>query len=182
MLGDKKTVNDSFLNACNNSALFLPDTEAYTLFQYFNKKARFKGKLFLSKKPMFSVRTGLSFFRWVNPLVLRRMDGLMMSGILDWWTDFSVKYLPKAAGVRFGEEEEQASEVILGLGGNIVVVFAVFLIGLAVSIVVFPFEYLHIIEMGPKIYRFFSSASIGVKRICQNKWGKFRRLTTDVNN
>jgi len=179
LLKDKNVPDDPYLNACNNSALFLPNTEACTLFRVLSKKPKMKGKLFLSKKPTFSIRHGFSFYRWVNARVLKRMDGLFMSGILNWWTDYAVKHMPKAVGVNVEEGDGGSGEVVSSLHGNIVVVF-LSLFGLVFSLISFAFELLTI-KFWIKFRAVLIFIFVVVKQILVNKWESLKTNRSNKN-
>lgn len=125
------------LRFCNNTALILPDTDAET--KYYEMKKNGYKNVFISKDVLLNNKFGVLFTRWVTSGVLRRMEGLYESGVMNWWDRFILRFL---ARLRVGffdhaKKKPKASD----LSGNIVVVFSVLPVGISLSILAIFYEF-----------------------------------------
>lgn len=123
------------LGSCNKTAVLLPDFEANEL--YYDLK-RNKFSAFLGNDLKISTSYGISFIRRVNLNALRRMNGLYAAGLWDWWTKMLVDVMTRIKGGFLGDgtNPTKASD----MNGNIVVVFFIYGVGVAVGVAVFTVE------------------------------------------
>ncbi len=110
---------DGFIrNNCDNkTAVLLPDFTAHDLYY---KLKREKRNAFLGNDLNLGMSFGVWFNRRLNPMVLKRMQGLYSSGLFDWWTKIYVDVLPKLQGGFIHSENDWKPSDIQG---KIVVVF-----------------------------------------------------------
>ncbi|CAL8133321.1 unnamed protein product [Orchesella dallaii] len=121
------------LEPCNRTALFLPDIEAHIA--YTNLLAK-KKNVYLGKEEDLHSQFYIFFGRWVHPAVLWRIEGLLMSGILDWWTKVFVNFMTGIQSKSEVEFEWKPSDIF----GNIFVVFVVYIVSITVAIMIFLLE------------------------------------------
>jgi len=126
---------DVFGECNNNTALILPDSDAYVKYH----KLKSKGfNAFISKEWLVQVDHGILFARWINPKILQRFKGVDASGVLGWWDKLHLGLLSRLrAGDRGAEVDIPRAS---SLSGNIVVVFTVFSVGVLITLCVFLFE------------------------------------------
>ncbi|CAL8069489.1 unnamed protein product [Orchesella dallaii] len=137
-----KVKNFDLIKICNKTAFLLPEIEAYPLYYELLKK-NFKD-VYMSKETLFSLSYGLSFFRSVNPFVLKRLQGLVSSNIMEFWNRFLVKFMTSVkSGYGGGTIVETNEPMASDMQGNIVVVFTLLPLGLLGSTVLFVVEIRH---------------------------------------
>ncbi|CAL8133317.1 unnamed protein product [Orchesella dallaii] len=149
------------LEPCNRTALFLPDIEAHIVYTNLLVK---KKNVYLGKEEDLQSQFYIFFGRWVHPTVLWRIEGLLMSGILDWWTKVFVNFMTGIQSKSEVEFEWKPSDIF----GNIFVVFVVYIVSITVVIMIFLLEiasvkcvckYLQIkfSKVKPRVYKAFFS-------------------------
>lgn len=115
------------LGPCNNTALFLPELEAIQKYHELKKK---RLSAFISKQTISGGYYSLMFGRWVSPIILKRLDGLQASGLLNWWSKFVGEFIPRMKFRHY--EDHKVSSVTLS--GNILMVFYILLAGFGLSL------------------------------------------------
>ncbi len=121
------------LRFCNNTAIFLPKVEATTKYHALKKLGK---SAFLSKDEIHGGHYSLMFLRWVDQKILRRLDGLRASGMLEWWTEITGEYIPRIKYNSFKVKLHLPGDLF----GNILLVFAVLGCGLSVALLEFLVE------------------------------------------
>lgn len=116
-------------------AFLLPDAELWPL--YYNLSGNYSD-VYIGKESWLGQDIGVTPFRWTHPVFLKRLRGITANGVLEFLTEFMVKYLSRLRSGYKGEtrEEPKASD----MKGNIIVVFTLLPVGISVAFLLFCWE------------------------------------------
>ncbi len=129
------------LRFCNKTAFLLPETDAKT--KYYKMRNEGKDKAYLSKGKLLQMKYGLTVFRWIDPRVMSRLDGLYVSGLFDRWSNFITDFLPLIRS-RFQEGHQPKPS---DMNGNMSVIFFIGGGGLVLSIFSFLIELIPVFKI-----------------------------------
>jgi len=112
---------------CERTAVLMPDVVASKLYPVLLKSKRF---VYLVKDTISFPQIGYGLFNWFPQKILKRMNGLRDSGIVDWWDKFLNDDLFKpVVGLEMSNQSKSGSYVI----------FVVLLFGNGMSLIIFLF-------------------------------------------
>ncbi|CAL8127613.1 unnamed protein product [Orchesella dallaii] len=153
---NRTPTNIEILVECNKTSLFLPELEAIETYYKLRQNKTIRNNVYLSTNDLFSLNHRIQFVRWVNPKIIRRMNGLDASGIWRWWSNIVMNYLTKVRGRESGLNDGQVRGTgESNLGGNISIVFALLAAGIASCLAFFVYEIRRLIKktLG-RVYQF----------------------------
>lgn len=127
MMFDGSVTDYDVLVDCNYTALLLPDVEASLL--YFRLKNESKSA-FLGDNLGHRLHYNVVFSRWANIHVVRRLKSLEIGGLWDWWTYQLVNVMTNVKRRQFRNRED---DIQMKLVGNILIVFALYGIGILIG-------------------------------------------------
>lgn len=137
VISSNNNTNFDIVNACNKTAVWLPDNEALQL--YFRmKKGPTNRKVFLSNTPFFPFTHGIRFHHWIPQKIIDKGKFVSENGVNIWLERLYLFAIRLRSGYR-GEEAGKTT-----LAGNIVVVLLIIPVGLSISSVSFAWEMRHI--------------------------------------
>ncbi len=152
------------LGACNNTALFLPELDATQKYHELKEKQL---SAFLSQEKISGGYYSVQLLRWVNPIILKRFDGLQASGLLDWWFKFIKEFLSR---IKF-KHYEVHNVASLSLNGNIILVFYILGVCLSVSVVIFCVE-----KTSGFVFKLFDCSKYSLSKNKKTIWESLNNL------
>lgn len=129
------------IKSCQLEALVLPETDA--LIKYLEMKQVGHANMFLGKKSLIDLKFGLFFYRWLHPDLLKRINGIYASGILEWWGSFMTEFVPKIRTKVWDDKTPKPGSLM----GNILTLFII--VGYCMSFTLFFFlcEFISVVNL-----------------------------------